>query len=228
MAITDIFKRLKKNKKSKASIFLTSINLRFGSDVHALSGKEVEGQEFELEIPFKNTMGSGLLPDHLKGPGIKITSISTDVPFQILSTEPKTPISVDYLSSLVFRVRLRSPTTNYTGPVTISFNTESGDNVNIDLNKVVLVDGTLRVDIEDTASNMILKKSQIIRRDIQVYKILKYGRSVSAVKANDPFEVVSSEPSMPFIVDKKDSYVIKLYIKCPDFNYAGPLELSFS
>ena len=131
--------------------------------MHALSGKEVEGQEFELEIPFKNTMGSGLLPDHLKGPGIKITSISTDVPFQILSTEPKTPISVDYLSSLVFRVRLRSPTTNYTGPVTISFNTESGDNVNIDLNKVVLVDGTLRVDIEDTASNMILKKSQIIR-----------------------------------------------------------------
>ncbi len=227
LAITEIFKRFKNNKNPGKSITLTSINLRFGSDVHALQGKEFDKEEFELKIPFKNTMGSGLLPDNIKGPEITIKKISVDSPFQLTQLSPKPPLKVGYLSSTSFNMRLRSPSPNYTGPVTISFETDTSDNVNIDINKVVLIKGDMRREIEDTATNMILKKSQIIRRDIQLYKILKYEQAVSSVKANPPFELVSSEPALPFTIDRKDSYVIKLFIRCPDFNYAGPLEIIF-
>ena len=227
LGITEIFKRLKGNKTPGKSITLTSINLRFGSDVHALQGMEFDKEEFELKIPFKNTMGSGLLPDNLKGPEITIKKVSVDSPFQLVGLSPETPLSVGYLESTNFNVRLRSPSPNYTGPVTVSFETDTSENVNIDLNKVVLIKDNIRREIEDTAANMILKKSQIIRRDIQVYKILKYNQAVSSVKANPPFEIVSSEPAAPFTIDRKDSYVIKLFIKCPDFNYAGPLEITF-
>ena len=155
LAITEIFKRFKNNKAQGKSITLTSINLRFGSDVHALQGKEFDKEEFELKIPFKNTIGSGLLPDNIKGPEITIKKISVDSPFQLTQLSPKPPLKVGYLSSTSFNMRLRSPSPNYTGPVTISFETDTSDNVNIDINKVVLIKGDMRREIEDTATNMI-------------------------------------------------------------------------
>ena len=227
MGILDVFKKLGGKSREKAVMTLTSINLKFGADVHALGGRELNEQVFDLDIPFKNTIGSGLLPDNLKGPSVTINGITVEKPFELLSISPKPPISVGYLSSTLFKMKLRAPMLNYTGPLSITFVTDGSDNVNIDVKKITLVDGGRRADIEDTTANMILKKSQIVRRDIQAYKILKYGRTVSGISINKPFEVVSTEPAVPFAVDRNDSYIIKIFIKCPEFNYAGPMEISF-
>ncbi len=196
--------------------------------MHALSGRIVEGQEFYLEIPFKNRMGSGMLPSHLKGPSITIKEIRVDKPFGLVSSEPAAPLSVPYMGDMLFGIRVKAPGGNYTGPLTITFESEKSDDVNIDIEKITLTDGSRSVEVEDTSSNMILKKSQIIRRDMQAYKILSFGQQVAGISAAKPFEVVSTEPKVPFSVDRKDSYIIKIYIKCPDFNYSGPLELRFS
>jgi hypothetical protein len=227
LAFGKFFKRLTGSKEKPGSISLTSITLKFGADVHAIAGREITEQVFSLDIPFQNKIGSGLLPDNLKGPEVKINEILVEKPFELVSASPETPISLPFLSNTVFKLRIRAPMQNYSGPLSITFATDSKDNVNIDVNKVTLIDGERRVDVEETAANMILKKSQIVRRDIQVYKILKYGRTVEKMEINTPFEIVSADPPAPFTVDRKDSYIIKVYIKCPDFNYAGPMEISF-
>lgn len=226
LAFGDFLKRLR-GKKGSVSITLTGITLKFGGDHHALAGREIKEQVFPLDIPFQNKMGSGLLPDNLKGPDIRISEIKADLPFELLEVSPHPPVSVPYLSSQMFKLRVKSPSINYTGPLAIAFNTDSKENVNIDVSKLVLVDGKNKAEVEESSNNMILKRSQIIRRDIQVYKILKYGRKVSSLSINKPFEIASSEPAAPFTVDRKDSYVVKVFIKCPDFNYSGPLEISF-
>lgn len=227
MGLSDIFNRIKGRPSRSGSISLTSINLKFGADVHAIAGREVKEQVFRLEIPFQNKMGSGLLPSHLKGPGITINDVLVERPFELVEASPKTPLSIPYLESTTFKLRIKAPAQNYSGPLSITFGTDSKDNVNIDVKKMTLVDGERKADVEETASNMILKRSQIIRRDVQAYKILKHGRRVEEVGINKPFEVVSTDPAVPFTIDRKDSYVIKVYIKCPDFNYAGPMEISF-
>jgi hypothetical protein len=220
-----ILDKIKGKSTQQNTVTLTSINLRFGADVHAISGREFRGDTFNIDVPFHNRMGSGLLPDNIKGPGISIKEITVDRPFELLEVSPKPPIEVAYMSSTNFSLRIKALTLNYSGPMTITFNTDSKENVNIDIQKILLSDGTRKVELEDTTSNMILKKSQIIRRDIQIYKILKYGKKVEKIEVNEPFQIV--EPTTSFTVDKKDSYIIKLFIKCPDFNYAGPLEITF-
>lgn len=227
MALSDIFKRLTGKSPKPEGVILTSINLKLGADVHAINGRKIEEEVFQLEIPFHNKMGSGLLPAHLKGPEITINEVLVEKPFELVESSPKTPLNVPYMSSIPFTLKIRAPEGSYSGPLSITFGTDSKDNVNIDLKKITLMDGPKTIDMEDTATNMILKKSQIIRRDVQLYKILKHGRVVQEIGINEPFEIVSSEPATPFTVDRKDSYIMKLYIKCPDFNYAGPMEISF-
>ncbi len=227
MKISDILKKITGRPSKPEGVTLTSINLKLGADVHALNGREITEEVFRLDIPFQNKIGSGLLPSHLKGPDMTINDILVEKPFELLESSPKTPLNVPYMASMPFSLRIRAPKGSYSGPLSITFDTDSKDNVNIDVKKMTLIDGQRTADIEDTATNMILKKSQIIRRDIQVYKILKYGRRVEKVEINKPFEVVSTDPATPFTVDRKDSYIIKIFLKCPDFNYAGPMEITF-
>ena len=225
MGIKDMIKRIAGTKP--AAITLTSINLKLGSDVHAMGGREVESGVFSLDVPFRNRVGSGLLPQNLKGPDMVISGISVDRPFELVGVEPEPPASVPYLGSATFHLRISAPMQNYSGPITITFLTDSSDNVNIDVKKLVLTRGARSADVEESTGNMMLKKSQIIRRDIQAYKILGYGTDVKGITVNKPFEVVSTEPQVPFKIDRKDSYVVKVYVKCPDFSYAGPMEIGF-
>ena len=217
----------KENAVNKKKVTLTGINLRFGGDVHGIEGKELDEQIFTLDIPFQNKMGSGLLPDNLKGPDMTISSMKVDKPFELVEVQPGLPVDVSYLSKVVFHLRIKAPSMNYTGPLGILFGTESEDNVSVDIGKTVLIDGEKKVKLDLPSEKMVMKKSQIFRRDIQLYNILKFGREISNVSANSPFEIVSTEPGSPFTLDRKDSYVLKVFIKCPDFNYAGPLEINF-
>jgi hypothetical protein len=227
LTLSEFFKKITGRTSKPEGVILTSINLKLGADVHAISGRTITEEVFQLDIPFQNKIGSGLLPSHLKGPDIVINEVLIERPFELVESSPKTPLNVPYLASTPFTLRIRAPKGSYSGPLSITFSTDSKDNVNIDVKKIALVDGHKTTDIEDTATNMILKKSQIIRRDIQVYKILKYGRTVEKVEINEPFEIVSTDPATPFTVDRKDSYIIKIFLKCPEFNYAGPMEIIF-
>ena len=228
MTLSQFLGKMPWKKGGQTKTELTSINLRFGQDMHALPGKSIDGEEFDLEIPFKNRLGSGMLPSHLKGPSITIKEVRVEKPFSLISSEPGAPLSVPYMGEILFKIRVRAPGGSYTGPLTLAFESEKSDDVNIDIEKITLTNGSRTVEVEETSSNMILKKSQIIRRDMQAYKILSFGQEVANVSASKPFEVVSTEPKAPFSIDRKDSYIIKIYIKCPDFNYSGPMEIRFS
>lgn len=228
--IFDLFKgKAGKDEKvaSGPNVAITNINLKLGVDVHSLPGMEPKEQVFNLPIPFQNKLGKGLLPDNLKGPPITVSLITVEKPFELVDIAPKPPVEVDYLSKKMFDLRIRAPNANYTGPLTIKFDTESKDNIDLNIQKMVLIDSTKTFDVEESAINMRIKKSQIFKRDIQLYKILSYGRKLESIEVNAPFELSSTEPKLPLLLDKEDSYVVTLFIKCPDFNYVGPLEIKF-
>lgn len=221
------FNKVAMRSESKTKVILTSINIRFGGHVHGLGGRELESQEFRLDIPFQNRLGNGILPDNLRGPDITISDIRVEKPFELLDTAPRLPVDVAYMKSRIFSLKIKAPAANYSGPLTISFGTESGENIKVDIEKVVLVDGGRSVDLENSTEAMTIRKSQIFRRAIQLYKILSYGRRVNGIEVNRPFSIAETTPKPPFTVDKKDSYIVTLFIKCPDFDYAGPLEIIF-
>ncbi len=205
---------------------ITSINIRLGGDVHSLPGKDVSGI-FDINIPFKNRLGNGLLPDNLKGPDITVSTISIEKPFELISIKPALPINVQYMSEENFALRIKPPDGSYNGPLFVKFGTGSSDNIDINVAKIVLVNGEKRADLESSAFNMNIKKGQVFRRDIQLYKILSFQQKISSVEASAPFSIVSTQPSVPLSVDVKDSYIVTLFIKCPEFNYAGDMEIVF-
>ena len=205
---------------------LTSVNIRLGGDVHSLPGRDV-GEVFNLDIPFRNRMGSGLLPENLKGPDMTVSSITVDRPFMLLGVSPSLPLNVQHMSEAKFTLSIKAPGGSYTGPLLIRFDTGSDDNIDVKISRMMLASGARRVELEGSTSSMNVKKGQAFRRDIQLYKVLSFQQKVNAIEVSKPFELVSSDPSPPFTIDKKDSYITKLYIKCPDFGYAGEVEIRF-
>jgi hypothetical protein len=51
---------------------------------------------------------------------------------------------------------------------------------------------------------------------------------VEAVKVSTPFELVGVSPRLPISVKYRESALIRLSIRAPEYGYAGPIELSFS
>ncbi len=205
---------------------ITGINIRLGGDVHSLPGREV-GEVFDLSIPFKNRLGNGLLPDNLKGPDITVSNITVDMPFRLVETVPKLPVEVPYKSEVSFALKIKGPEGNYSGPLLIKFDTSSKDNIDLNIARIVLASGAKKADLEGSTFNMNIKKGQIFRRDIQLYKVLSFQQKVEAVEISAPFQIISTEPKAPFAIDKKDSYVMTIFIKCPEFSYAGDMEIVF-
>ncbi len=236
MSILDIFKGKKAIRKDKASdelkeghkkaATITAVNIRFGGDVHSLPGMDVD-EIFTFQLPFQNTIGNGLLPDNLKGPMINVEKITVDKPFILLDIEPKLPAEVQYLTKMKFNLKIKAPEGNYSGPMLIKLETNSKDNVDINISKIILANAQKKVELEESMFSMNIKKGQPFKKDIQLYKILSYNTKVNVIKVNEPFEVISVKPEIPFILDRKDSYVASIVIKAPNFNYAGEMEISF-
>ncbi len=230
MVFEKIIGRLKAGRgdgQSGKKVVITSINIKLGVDVHSLGRKELDREVFTLSIPFQNKLGGGILPDNLKGPNMTVSEIKVDQPFELLDVSPVLPVEVGYMSRREFTLRIKAPAMNYEGPMMIRFGTESRDNVSINISRIMLFDGEKKVELESSATDMIIKKSQAFRRDVQLYKILGYGRTVDSIEVVAPFSLVDSDPRVPFKIDRKDSYVATLYIRCPEFNYAGELEIRF-
>ncbi|MDE1851701.1 MAG: hypothetical protein KGH69_03375 [Candidatus Micrarchaeota archaeon] len=218
------FSSIFKGKSSKVT--LTAINLKFMGSVHSIDGMAVGTRDFDLAIPFQNKVGSEMLPDSITGPKMTINSIRVSEPFQLLSVSPKPPVDVGYQERKSFSMRIRAPDMNYEGPMTIDFGNEPKDNVTISIEKVIMAYGSRRTELEESATSMVLQKSQVFKREVQLYKVLSLNDTVNSIRLNEPFELVSTDPKLPIKADRKDSYIIDLYIKAPDYNYAGQLEIS--
>ncbi len=236
MSILDIFKgkRSIRNDKTsdtpqeehKKAATITAVNIRFGGDVHSLPGMDVD-EIFTFQLPFQNTIGNGLLPDNLKGPTINVEKITVDKPFTLLEIEPTLPTEVQYLTKMKFNLKIKAPQGNYSGPMLIKLETNSKDNVDISISKIILANAQKKVELEESMFSMNIKKGQPFKKDIQLYKILSYNTRVKEVKINEPFEIISIKPEVPFVLDRKDSYVANIVIKAPNFNYAGEMEIGF-
>ena len=212
---------------SEAKVNITSINIRMGNDVHGIGGMHVSGKIAKITIPFSNRIGRGLLPDNLKSPPITISGISAEKPFEVIEINPKLPVDVDYRASVSFNITLKVPEGNYEGPVNVRFETKSNDNIGLSIEKVKLLYEGREYDLENSTESMTVRSGQIIKKDIQMYKLLSFGDSVRKIIIGPPFELADSSPKLPIKIDRKDSYIVSLFIKCPGFSYAGPMLITF-
>lgn len=225
--MVSILGRLFGKKKSGTNITVTSINLRFMGNSHAIDGMHVTEAEFDVNIPFQNKMGSGLLPDNMKGPKMVVSAITVADPFKLVHISPELPVEVEFMSKAMFRIRIRAPNITYEGPLSINFSNEASNSVTISLKKVTLHYKDRDVELEDSAVTSTMQKSQLFMEKIQLYKIISLGDVVNSVEVSRPFEIVSTDPKLPIKADRKDSYIVSLYMKCPDFGYAGDLDITF-
>ena len=214
-------------KKSPFEIKITSINVRFMGEVHGMRGLASTSKVFDYELPFQNKIGSDLLPDEVKGPPMKVTEIKVKEPFKLLEISPALPISVPYLSKTMLKLRIEGPEVNYEGPLTIEVASDSGDKVSINIQKIMLHNSSSVIELEDSAIIFPMQRGQVFKKDVQLYKILPYKSALNSIEVNEPFRVVSTEPKIPLVLDKKGSYVISIFMKAPDFSYAGILDLTF-
>lgn len=216
-----------KFKKDKPKVSITSINLKFLGDVHNISGKDVSNGVFELEVPFQNRLANDLLPDNLKGPSIRIGKIEIAKPFELVSVTPAPPVEIPYMTKTIFSFKIKTPNQPYSGPMTIDFGKEIKDEINLGIEKIVLEGHGRSVELEDSGKAMRVQKGQVFRKDIQLYKVLSYQDKIERIEVNKPFELMNTEPKVPFTIENKDSYIMALFFKVPDFGYAGKMTITF-
>jgi hypothetical protein len=219
---------LGKAKSAKSKVTISSVNLKFMGNSHSLGGMEVNSGIFDYTIPFQNKMGSSLLPDNLKGPSMRISSITVSAPFKLIEVNPKLPVDVPYMSKTSFTLKIQAPSVTYEGPISINFGNDSSENIAISVQKVILMHSGKSVDLENSEMVATMQKSQLFKKEIQLYKIISFNDHVNSIEVGKPFELVSVSPNLPITADKKDSYIISLYIKAPQFSYSGNMEIKIS
>ncbi|MDE1768211.1 MAG: hypothetical protein KGH67_03790 [Candidatus Micrarchaeota archaeon] len=226
--LLDVFSKIFGRSKANAKVSISSVNLKFMGNPHSLSGFVVSTDTFDYEIPFQNKMGSDLLPDNLKGPKVTIKNITVSEPFALLEVTPKLPADVEYMSKMVFKLKIAAPKVAYDGPITINFGNAPIDNIAIDIRKIRLSYKGKSTDVEESRMAATMLKSQVFKKEIQLYQIASLNDTISNIEVNGPFELVSVTPKLPITADKKDSYLVSLFIKAPQSSYAGDLEINMS
>ncbi len=196
-------------------------------ETHSLMGRDVREKVFEINLPFQNKIGNDLLPDMLKGPKLTLGRIDVSPPFQLLEVSPKPPVEIEYMAKTMFKLKIKAPDVTYEGPLAISFGNESKETVNINISRITLSSGETKVELENSSMTVNMQKGQIFKRSVQLYKIMSFNDAIRGVSLNAPFELVSTDPKMPLKLDRKDSYIMDLFIKAPDFSYSGTLDLVF-
>lgn len=214
--------------QANSKVSITSVNLKFMGGTHSLKGVEVNSEVFDYTIPFQNKMGSSHLPDNLKGPSIAIKSITISEPFTLLEVTPSLPQDVPYLSRTMFTLKIRAPKLSYDGPLSINFGNDASGNIALSVQKVILSHKGRSADLENSEMTATMQKSQLFKKEIQLYKIISFNERINAIEVSKPFELVSVDPKLPITADKKDSYIISLYIKAPEFSYSGIMEIKLS
>jgi hypothetical protein len=225
--ISDLFKGLGK-KEPASNTVITSISIDYQGDKHGLDGMKVNESVFEISIPFQNKTGSDLLDDSLKRPDLRIESASVSKPFELVDVSPKLPVAVKYKEGVTMKLRIRAPSVPYTGPMSVSLGEKSSGMVRVQIQKIIAVRNGVKTVLEEMPSVLSVQKGQVLKRDVQLYKMMKYGDKVSSIRVSPPFVMSGSEPPAPFRIDKENSFIISIFVLAPQDSYAGPLEITIS
>jgi hypothetical protein len=193
--------------------------------MHEIDGMDIKDKVFEIKVPFQNKSGSDLIADHIKRPDLVLNGVKLSAPFELVDVHPDLPINVPYMSKAEVIIHAAAPDVKYSGPLTIEFLDRPEAPVRIGITKISLLRKNKIADIEESATILKAKKGQIFKRDFQLYSVVNYMDFVEEISVNKPFSIAGTDPNTPFQISTKDSFIISVLIKMPDFDYTGPLEL---
>ncbi len=219
------------NKKSATTI--TVINIKLQGFMHSMKGMQTSEDPFTIEIPFTNKTHTDMLTDSAQfkaqktGP-IRIKGIEVAEPFKLVAIEPKPPMDINADQKIMFRMSVRAPGHNYTGPMSISFLSDEIEMVHIEISKTMLEAKGKKTEIETSSRILNIPKGQIFAEKIQLYKAFSYGDSINKIEIEKPFSFVSSDPKLPLKIDDPNSYILNIYIQAPTSAYAGTLDIKLS
>ena len=212
-------------KKYNGSI--SNINIYWKNSVHALPGMKLSSRTFNVEIPFANKNYEEFSFLKKATSAEAISDISVKEPFKLVLVEPKPPVEVEAGNSLRFKLTIEAPDYSYYGPLVIKMEPKKVETVHIEMPEIIAVSGSKRVKVNEHGEVKNVSKGGVFEVSMQMYRVLTYNDTVKAVSVSKPFEFVASEPKLPFTIDNKSSFVASFYIKAPEFDYAGTLELIF-
>ncbi|HUC38909.1 MAG TPA: hypothetical protein VL944_02145 [Candidatus Acidoferrum sp.] len=222
-----------KKGSGKPKISITAVNIKWRGAMHGMEGFEVKEKQFTVTIPFQNKTQKDALPfeaikerfrSQEKAP-ILLTKIEVSDPFKLVSTDPKLPYSVASSEKVELKVTADAPDYTYTGPMSITLTSEEGSMIKVQINKVIVHTQMRSVEIENSGIIINIPKGAIFKNSIQMYKAMSYGERVDKVTLQKPFEFVNTEPALPFTINQPSSYLVTFYIKAPELDYAGPMEI---
>jgi len=218
-------------KKNKTTV--TSVNVKLQGYTHKLPGMESSKGKIELEIPFRNKTHSDMLTEAgvfkaAKGKPLSIQSIEVLDPFKLASVEPKPPLVVKADETIKFKIIVDAPAHNYTGPLSINFNSVGEEVIHIELTKTSLVWNGAKKEIESSSRMLNLQKGGILVEKVQLFKAMRYGDMAKSIEVSFPFKLVSTDPKLPAKIDDPNSYIMALYLQAPQHNYSGELEIKIS
>ncbi len=214
-------------KKSNYSGEITGISLYWKNSMHGLPGKKLSSPEFELSIPFSNKNYEQLSFLKKADNTETIQSMEIKEPFKLVGVIPQLPVSVKSGESIEFKIKIKAPDYNYSGPLVIKMISKPSEIVHVELPDIIAISGDKRVKVNEHGEVKSVEKNSNFEVSMQMYRVLTYNDTVTNVTVNKPFEFIGSDPKIPFTIDNKSSYIARFYIKAPEFDYAGNLELDF-
>jgi hypothetical protein len=227
--ISNLFSRKKSGK-----VLISAINMRWKGQMHSMDGIVPEKTRFTISIPFQNkTQDSALerfaaLKEKFKAqevPPVIISSIKLSDPFKLVSVEPKLPITVRSGERIEISITIDAPDYAYSGPLTVTIDSPEASMIKVQLNKVILSTKLKKAEIENSGVILNIPPNGVFKNSVQVYKAMSYGDSASKVTISEPFEFIESDPKLPFKIDNPNSYIVTFFIKAPETDYAGPMEI---
>ncbi len=219
--------------KKESKISIPSLNLKFRGEVHAVEGVNAKEKVFSVTVPFTNRpYANSLTEAEIIKPSdfepISIKEIKASQPFKVLSVEPALPRKITSEERVEFKISLEGPDFNYSGPLTLEFLEENREFVHLEITKVVVNSYGRSVEAESTLNMLNVPKNHIFQQNLQLLKILNYGSKVEKITVDEPFEFEGSNPKLPFVINDAGSFVLSIYIKAPESNFAGPLVVNLS
>ena len=221
-------------KKKPDRVTISSINIRWRGQMHAMDGFSPKERRFTIAIPFQNkTQDSALeqyaaLKEKFKTqevPPVVINSIQLSDPFRFVSVSPPPPITVKSGEKIEITINVDAPDYAYSGPLTVTIGSPETSMIKVQLNKVILSAKLKKAEIENSGVILNIPPNGIFKNSIQMYKAMGYGDSASKVTVSEPFEFIDSDPKLPFKIDNPNSYIVTFFIKAPAVDYAGPMEI---
>ena len=217
----------------KARTTITAINIRLQGHVHQMAGVSSSEKVIEVKIPFKNKVHSDMLTEagvfkSVKGKPISIKEVKVSEPFTIASIEPKAPLEINSGDAVEFKISINAPPHNYSGPLTVSFESASEEVIHIEIARTILIYKGKRTEIESSARMLNLQKNGILVEKVQMMKAIGFGETISKAEMGFPFKIVSTDPKMPVKIETPNGYIMGFYIQAPDHSYSGDLEITVS